>query len=376
MSAILATAAMNVFFRVIDHWKSGNKVTSLIAASTHARAEPLCLIDNDAAFAEALPETMRSLLTLYTAYYMQALAITSTVGRIDPGKQLERLNPARDASSHIESAKSWIMATESFKYKLPTPNEFKAALESATLDAVLKGNKPQVDDTKDGESSAALGKDSIANLRETVDLSIGKIFNVTISDNGNEAVIPVSVRLMANMITTTELLHILTIGAEDNSADERYHGWRSGRLSLIKDNFLNLDLIRAHRHKLMKDNSGFYESMVKRYRSNQASAFLSGKSSIAQASNIVVMTTETLEKLEGLLMGKFSNFAVRDRVFKNTQLMLIAVIDKSWDRVTFYHDGIAHSTTVTKAAMSSGNAKGPDVSEILKAYQLGNSPSM
>ena len=56
--------------------------------------------------------------------------------------------------------------------------------------------------------------------------------------------------------------------------------------------------------------------------------------------------------------------------------MIMVVIDPDWDHVTFYHRSIELPTELSvKELQATNKSKGPDVAEILKAYQMGNSPS-
>ena len=91
-----------------------------------------------------------------------------------------------------------------------------------------------------------------------------------------------------------------------------------------------------------------------------------------------MITEETLGQIELRLNGKFSNSHVRHAMFENTNLMILAVIDPHWEMVTFYHRGLASSSQVSIKAIKSGNGKGsgPDVTDIMKAYMLGNAPQL
>jgi hypothetical protein len=56
--------------------------------------------------------------------------------------------------------------------------------------------------------------------------------------------------------------------------------------------------------------------------------------------------------------------------------MIIAVIDKQWDRVTFYHRSIPETTNVTIRSLKAANKSGVDVKDVLQAYSLGHAPSL
>ena len=95
------------------------------------------------------------------------------------------------------------------------------------------------------------------------------------------------------------------------------------------------------------------------------------------ASNLVVISTDTIASLEMQINGKMSDFKTREKVFKDTYIMLMCVVDKQWDRITIYSRGIHLATEVgIKDLKAANKGSGPDVSDILKAYQLGNHPSL
>ena len=120
-----------------------------------------------------------------------------------------------------------------------------------------------------------------------------------------------------------------------------------------------------------------YQEILKRRQKNRAAAYRTGRQSVADASNIVIMSTASSAKFEAACGGRLKDFRVRQRVFEETYLMLMVVIDPEWEQATIYHRGIALPTTVSVKAMKQNNKKGGvDVGEILKAYQLGNNPSL
>ena len=407
--------------KIVDIWRSG-KSQSLIDYTQTLRFEPRVLIDADALYSDALPHVQQSLLSLVSGYLMQAVALKTTVGKIEVQRTLDSLNPRRSIADNIaNSASSWMMATESYKYSLPTPQkaialedldpgeadrmtrekhewagskDYRDSIQShnqnqkhqhdldkdaATLDINKQNldiNKSKLNDSRNA-SEISMGRDTLSTIKELTNLSVGKMLAVEITDGIHKATIPMSVRLMASTLPTASLVHILSHDSKDNSAKERYHAWKSGELAFIKDLVLCQDLIDAHRKNLMHDTDGTYSSLIKRQRNNQLSAIVSGNPSVATASNCVIMTTETMAQLELHLDGKFSKFAVREKVLKDTSIMIVAVIDKHWDRCKIFSRGIEETTELGIAEMKSSNKNsGPDVSEILKAYTLGNSPSL
>jgi len=386
---------LGAFRKVTDALRSVG-ADSLIDYTRSARVEPIALIDSDCVYHEATPDLMQSLQSMFAGYYLQAVAISTQVGKIDVSRHLDRLNPNRNVGDNAATSMGWLLATENYKHRLPTYDN-PIAMESLGDDARtlsdraldrLKG-APTRDPRatlkgEDGkpvahpqDSGARFGKDTLSDLKELANLSVGKVFDVEITDGANKATIPVSIRLMASSLPSASLIHILSLGHKDNSMKERYHSWKAGRLRFIQDLCLAQDQIDAHRKNLMSDKDGIYSNLVSRASGNKLSTLVSGNPSVATASNLVVISRATADQLEMQTNLKLGRFQDREKLFKSTYVMIMAVLDKQWDRVTFYHRGVNGDTTLsTRELKVSNRGSGPDVSDILKAYQLGNAPSI
>lgn len=351
-------AGLAVIRKITDLW-SAAKSDSLIDYTKVARVEPICLIDNDLMFVEQLPDVLQSLQSIFTGYYLQAWQISANIGKIEVRRELDKLNPNRSALDSAADSAGWLLAAESYRDRLPMP-----------------GNQVAMEDEK-LRTQATLGKDTLAQVKELSNLSVGKQVAVEVTDGLHSATIMVNIRLIASSLPSNDMVHILSVGNEDRTVKERYHAWRAGRLEFIKDLVLCQDLIDGHRKALMKDKTGIYSNILARRRGNQLSTVVSANPSVATASNLAVISSETAEQLELSIGGKLENFRKREEVFEKTYLMIMAVVDKAWSQVTFYHRGIAQPTQMSMAALKSANkGSGPDVSEILKAYRAGSNPTL
>lgn len=372
---VTTQTAIEAAKKIVLMWNGASSLIgkgSLIEYTQVTRVEPIVLIDADCLYLDCLSDVQQSLLSIFAGYYLQAVAISTNVGSVKVMRELDRLNPSRNVMASAAN-NSWMMAAESYKDGLPMYSK-SAAMEDATEDFVkgFKDPKAQASSTE-----VSFGRDYNATLKELSNLSVGKMLNVEITDGKNKATIPVAVRLLATSIPTTSLVYLLGKNKEDNSAKERYHAWRAGRLSFIKDLVFCQDLIDAHRKHLMKDKSDVYSTILNRAQANKVSTIVSGNPSVATASNLIVMSNTTAMQIEMELNGKLSDFRTREKLFHDTYAMIIAVIDKQWERVTFYHRSIDSKTEVSARDLKAVNkGSGPDVSEILKAYRFGNSPSL
>ncbi len=359
----LSDIGLGTIRKIADLW-AGAKSDSLIDYTQVARVEPIVLIDTDCMYVESLPDIMQSNLSIFAGYYMQAFNISATVGKIEVTRHLDKLNPSRNPVNSAADSAGWLLAQESYKHRLPMPGN-QLAMEGEQTDLA------------EARSETINGRDTTKELKELSNLSVGKMLSVELTDGLHKATITVAVRLMASSLPSSNLVHILSLGSEDTSAKERYHGWKSGRLEFIRDLVFCQDLIDAHRKNLMADKDGIYTTLLKRQRANQLSTIVSANPSVATASNIVVLSSETAKQLEMQINGKLADFKTREKVFKTTYIMIMVIIDKQFDRVTYYHRGINMPTEVSVRDIKAANkGAGPDVSDILRAYQVGNSPSL
>ena len=359
-------AAGSVLSTVMDTYTKAQavgshlKTSSLVSATSVARVEPIVIVDKDCLFLEYLPDILQSTQSIFVGYWLQALSLITNVGDVNVGRVLDKLNPNRKVDTNgflntIVSAgigkESLTYASESLKYKLPT-----VALEAK-------------DDDKDG----AIAK--VDNIADLTNLSIGKIINVTIKNNGQEAVIPISFRLMVNTLPPASCVQLLSQGSVDLSFSERWFKWRAGRISFIKDLVFCQDLIREQKRTLMTDKDGVYSEIAKRAKNSKLASFFSKNPSLAEASNIVVISEETAMQLRVKHNLNLDNFKDRQKIFDKTYAMILVVIDRNYERVNMYHYGISTSTSVGLRDIKVANkGSGPNIMEVLTAFKGGNAP--
>jgi hypothetical protein len=339
------------------HTASYFKNGSLIDIAQVARVEPIVMVDADCMNLDYLPDVMQTMHTLFSGYYLQAVNLLGTIGSVSVASRLGPLNPNRGLG--FESYADWRSVEASYAHRLPTTKNHQAvAME---------------------EARASTDKDAMTTIRDATNLAVGKLFNVTLKEGDQSAVIPVSIRLMVATLPTNAMVGLFTFkDSFDMDLKERYHSWKAGRLSFMKDLIMCQDLIDKHRKALVTDKSNVYAQILARENSNRKVGLMRQNPSLATASNLAVLSSDTLGQIELKLNGKFSNFKVRQAVFNNTNLMLMCVVDKSWERVTIYSRGIEGSTQVSAKDMKAGskNTGGSEVMDIMKAYMSGSAVSI
>lgn len=338
---------------------SAVRADSLIEFGKVTRVEPVTLVDQMLFTQPVLTDVLQSLNSIFAAYYLQAVSLSTKVGNIDVIKLLEPLNPNRDV---VDAGATFIgewASTESFQYALPVPGE--------TVGLEAYGDSADVTSTSV----------KVADLTNVANLSIGKLLEVEVNSGGQKAKIPVAVRLIVSGIASDLLAHTLSLKSKDTSVKERYHAWKAGMLSTIKDMVLCQDLVDEHRKALMKDKTGFYRENISRDNKNTLTALLTGRPSLSTASNIVVMSQRTAKQVEIGINGRLKDFGTREKVFRDSYVMLMAVVDVESEMLTIYHRSIDTPTTLSfRDIKGASKDTSVDITKILQAFLSGNSPHL
>lgn len=381
MISIDATAflsPLNITGRLSDAIRSV-RYDSLIEYTRPTRVEPIALIDHTISDLPMMKDLTLSLTSLYAAYYLQAVAVSTQINNVEVIRILDKLNPSRDPVDSFGS----VLSLES---KQPSNNPYILSgfgLESKNL-RIKPRSKPAVEavysnDHDEDQSNVIASAPSRETQKQVADLALnlstGIMLNVEVSIDEHTATIPVTVRLITTLTDPEVQKQMILYSAKDKSLKARYMGYRTGELS-IKDLMFATDLIDAHREGLLKDNSGKYAEIIKRKNKNRLSGMLSMNPSVNVASNIMVMSKDNADLIEGEIGGKLSNYKLRQRIFKDTYLILMVVVDPRWEQVTIYHRGIPTPTDIGfKDLKNSRGGNNLDMTEILKSYQLGRNPT-
>lgn len=390
----LTNIGLGTIRKIEDIWRAG-KSESLIDYTQASRVSPLCLLDTDVMFDDITPSVMQTALSVFSGYYLQAWSLSLNIGRVEVMRTLDKLNPNRNPLDSATNTAGWLIATESLDADTPivfgktyaedwrlAPSNYRYGLPTKQLQIGMEALGDLIvgrtdDDGAMLEGGAQNSRDVTKEIKELSNLAYGKLLSVEVTDGNNKGTVNVSVNLGTSSIPSDRLIDLLSTGSEDNSAKERYHGWKSGRLEAIKDMIFCEDLISAHRKNLMKDHDNLYSSMLERQSKNRLAAVFSANPSIAQASNIVIISAETAARLERQINGKLKDFHTRQKLFDKTYIMIFIVVEKDWGRATFYSKGIEHGSTVSQREMDASNKSGgPNVSDILRAYSLGQNPTI
>lgn len=375
------------------------KTSSLVDVTSVARVEPLAIIDSDSFNTEFIGQVMQCSHNIFTGYYLQAVSLIGDVGNVSVVKTLDKLNPNRKADQSGFISQIMIdVGTESFGTNdSKTLNYFKLGLEDFKLpnyaleakddaDKNIKSLRDEIKETKSEikEEAARLANNSIktdkgtATAQEMSNLSVGKLIDVTITDQGNTVTVPIAIRLIANELAQSSMLRLLSLQGLDRSFTERFWKWRAGRISFIKDLVLMQDLIREDKKAMMQDKHGVLDEIIRRAKNNKLAGFFSKNASMNEAANIVIFSEETAKQLKLQHNIDVDNFKQRQTVFDSSYAMIMVKIDREYERVTFYINGQPLGSSMSKNELKGSSAKssGTDLVEIFQALKKSDAPSL
>ena len=380
-SLIQMMANIGKFVGLVKKTGSYYQTSSLADATKITRVEPILVISRDMVNSEYLSDITKSLVNIFSAYFLQAFNLTSGVNSVRVVKTLDRLNPDRDASGFLIANESLsdhaTMAAPFYQYRLPAPGGSRISTEDdgGLLDTILNmDSREQVN----GQTKAALIKDQQKELGEISNLAVGKLITVSFNNGEEKGVleIPITVRLAPVMLSNLAITKILAMKTEDNTFIERYHSWRAGRINFIRDLIFCQDLIDESKKLMMDDTEGIYSEIIKRANNSKKYGLLTANPSLVSASNLFIISEEVAKDIEEKLGGKLSNPKIIKKAFENTYAMIIVVVDREWERATFYTRNISTSANFSIKELKSANKdKGIDVMDVLKSFTHGNSPS-
>jgi hypothetical protein len=341
------------------------KTSKLTDVTSVARVEPLAIIDSDSFNSELIGAALQCAHNIFTAQYVQAISLFGNIGNINVVKTLDRLNPNRKPESAGFFGK--MFAPENYEH-------FNLSMESFKLPNYAAEAK---DDDADIVTNTHVANAS-KTITDMANLSVGRLVEVSIQDQGKEIKIPVAIRLIVNELPQSPMLRLMSLQGLDRSFTERWYKWRAGRIGFVKDLMLMRDLVREDKKAMMQDEHGVLSEIMRRAKNSKLAGFYSKNASMNEASNIIIFSEETAKQLKNLHNLDVDNFKHRQTIFDGSYALIMIKIDREYERVTFYQNGQAMASSLNKNEVKSAASKnsGSELMEIFQALKKSDSASL
>ncbi len=392
--------------------------SDLVRFTQSARVEPILLMDKRSLNTPFIQDVVHSMYNMFTGYWLLAVSLDTKINGVSVGRRLDKFATDRDlAEATLTLFSEGSPAMESFG--LPFIQEIieeqeRVSMEALDLDPAdlaasiqqaldrmtdqklkeklqreydkVKASTDKVAAKKAKEMLEEFKKDNFENKGQSVagaakyvekvnNLAVGNVIDVTISEDGKTAVVPVTIRLRVAGMPSETIVQTLAVGGKDATMRSRWRAWRAGEIRFWADFVMAMDRVDAHRAAMMNDESGYYKTVYSRAQKNSITEGLTQGPSLATASSLIVLDSKTATELERRINGRLDNFKTRQGIFGHTYSMLMAVVDPDWESVTIYTRGIEMPTQLTaKDIRSAGKSDSKELMDILKSYQLGKAP--
>lgn len=309
------------------------------------KVEPLVVISKELMGLEVMPSVLNGLLSFTIADYLQAVDILGKVKDVELIRQLEKLNPDRDAQGSLMILTA---ETRANKFSLGTDTRV------ATMEA-----KGPIDE-------------------EAVNLAVGKLvdvdftFNVGPEKEQRTTKLKIAFRLMPRFVSNTSVVKLLGWGTDDTSFGARKERADYGGIRPFIDFILCQDLIEEARKAAFNDDTQILNMIMERVAQNKKYGLITMNPSLVTLSNIFIITEAERIQLEAKFGGKLETKGVRDRVFQNVSASTLVIVDRQYNNVVFWKKGASGSSTFSfKELKNSSNGKGPDIMDMLKGFNMG-----
>lgn len=366
-SALMTVAAdqgvRGLMQTVLQATKNGVEISSLTDLARPTRVEPLVIVDQTLVDQPYMKDVMKFVSSSFTGYYLQAVDMLLGVDKIDTLKVFDTINPNRTGVTRTS-----VFSAEEYSDGLPSLESFEKPVHLPNIVAEHSHERwvASMEANDESTSAQSISSGDTQKIYEVENLAVGKLVNVDVKSGKQKAKIPVMIRLIPAAVSPQIIAHIFSAGGRDTWL-HRLFLVKTGQIKFWRDFVLGQDMIDEHYRILMNDKSGVYKQITDRRRNNWKQSVRSGTVSLADASNIAIVSTSTLKAASNSLYGRIDDFATRQKIFDNSYLMMLVVIDDRYERVTIYHRGVDLSTShrLDEIKMAEKN-KGPDITEIFK----------
>lgn len=338
------------------------------------RVEPVTIVDERCLHLPYISDILYTATATSAAYYLQAVSVQGTVGKLDVVRTLDGLNPNRDTISNVgfligdatavamQDTSSKLVMYDKSKlqehfnklsredFNLLATNRSVHSVEATPLQLAAKAKGQVLTNVETDIAESLQGNGASASdlkgVTDIASLSVGALISVELSSENEKRKIPVSIRLIVSGIKVNILKSIFASASKNEVIKERYHMWRAGQIGFIRDLILCQDILDEDIKNRIEDTSGAWREMKERQSRNRMNTILSlgMRPSVGQAANIYVISKETLMECETAMGGKISNPVTRKKIFGNTMMFLLYVVDTRREVVECWHRGQGTST--------------------------------
>jgi len=338
-----------------ENQKFGTGLKSIVDTIQPLLVDPRVVISPQLKTDEHTKDVLTVMLNTFSMYYLQAFTMLGDV--ID----VKTKNTLKDLASikRVNTSNIGGVVLEEFHH-----------LEKSIYSLEEYGLKDvSVEDIKTGKRKQDFGPELYKDLSH---LALAKILQLKITPKKSDArvTIPVMVRLSPASAPADVIEGILGVTKMRHSLFNRIDDLRAGNISFFKDFIFNQDLVKEHQRLMMKDKTGLYSEVSNKVNQAILRYGKTGAKGYGAFYNMVVITEQDLKSIEKEVGGSLQKKKYRDRLFSRNFVVMLCVMDREWERATFYtRDMDTHSDIGYDMLKSVSNKdSSADLMKMLKSF--------
>lgn len=391
MSLVISTLFDAVLSKVLPRFGVPKEVTdtakqvrddSYDSLVKNTRVEPFCILDStlvDLPYTETL---LHVSLNILTGYYLQAVSLLNHGNGIPPIKMLRRLSPEGSLKMFSEekmqlgiaNRRANSLTTEDrtsrgggrpYNKSKQSGSADKSQMMESSKDSPTRSPEVDKEIIPNTEENTGVGKVNIMEVKKS-NLLVGKTLTIDFNTGDGKA-IPITVGIRYDITETPPPLLIRHIaqGSPDSDFSTRLRKLRAGKIKFWSEFVFATDLLDDQRKLMLMDKNNLLSNIIKRRGAAQIGAATGGGRNYGVSSNCMIVSTTTMRQAEAVMKGDLSNSRVVESIFSTMSLLVLIVVDKEYERFTFYFRNKPIPTTVSAKVLKSG--MGGDKEDSLEA---------
>ena len=381
-----------------------DRVLSLTEHTKQTTLRSRVYIDNSLADQDVIPNVVRALHTMYTGLILNALNLSQfvtsgkTVQDFVGSVATESFAPYRDVQVELAELTASLESFDIYS-DLRKSGGFTDTELSLIKELTVKNPKFTKDEIiaeikrRRGETIQKISTDKDALKLATKDIEVappsiapvGKLIEVELTnpnDGSKSAKILLAVQMVPYLIPAG--LAAMFINKDTSlSFGNRLLMWRAGEISFFRDLIFQVDRLSKNYEVAKNDQSRlFYDFMQNVAKKDKATvtknlAQASATKSHNLANSVMIFSSDAVAQAKAESGIDLHHADVRNRYFRDTFAMMIAVVDPMFNQVTLYMNGIDDVGVYSFSQFYSGGSNsngGIDLIKSLATFTAGKAP--
>jgi len=346
--------------------KTDGSITKLLGSYI---VEPVLIVSKDTMHIEELDKMIETQVDIFSAYYMQAFQILSTVYGLDASVIIDLLGTDNGGLKRVIDKGIKVAREENVNY-----------LDDLLSNEELKISSEAILSARPGTNRVTTVKDTEGTLRSMLTRSL----EITVpiykdSQNGkgkkldHTLMVPITVKAHIIFTDIDQILNMLNPSSTDKSFAYRLDEYKSGGIS-ISDLLFATDIIKEYKKNKINDKDQLLNVINERTLSaNSKAVEHNGVVGYEKYYNMLIVSANDKIRLDKHLNGDFFKEKYKQRLLEQAKAMTATVMDEDYERAVVLTKDIRGKSDISFRSLSKRKDGKVDLNDMLKAM-VGNRP--